>query len=114
MEKENKFFYSISRDAHARFKFLGDVYKDHVQMVVDADGDDMQLEYHLHCGFRCYLLFLVDTSMFLDKSATYVDVVYLKYFINLTIIHEYKWVMPVWSICTQSWTKLVFERQSSL
>lgn len=36
-------------------------------------------------------LFLVDTSMFVDKNATYVDVVYLKYFIGLKAIHEYNW-----------------------
>lgn len=34
---------------------------------------------------------MVGTSMFVDKSATYVDVVYLKYFIDLTAIHEYNW-----------------------
>lgn len=39
----------------------------------------------------CYLFFLVDTSMFVDTSATYIDVVYLKYFINLIAIHEYNW-----------------------
>lgn len=28
--------------------------------------------------------------MFVDKSSTFFDVVYLKYFIDLTEIHEYK------------------------
>lgn len=32
---------------------------------------------------------MVDTSMFVDRSATYVDVVYLKYFTDLTAIDEY-------------------------
>ena len=58
-------------------------------MVVDAEGDDMHVVYHRHCALRCYLLFLVGTSMFVDKSATYIDVIYLKYFIDLRMIHEY-------------------------
>lgn len=43
---------------------------------------------HRQCTLRCYLLFLVEMSIFMDKSETYVDVVYLKYFIDLTAIHN--------------------------
>lgn len=39
-------------------------------MVVDVNDDDMQVEYYRQCVFRCYLLFLVDTSMYVDKSTT--------------------------------------------
>lgn len=35
-----------TRGAHARFKFLEELYKDHLQMVVDADNHDMRVEYH--------------------------------------------------------------------
>lgn len=55
---------------------------------MDAECD-MQVEHHQTYGLRFYLLFLVGTYMFMDKSATYVDVVYLQYFIDLTTIHEY-------------------------
>lgn len=75
--------------AHARFSFLKKFYKDHLQKVMDAEGDNMQIEYHQTCALKCYLLFLVGMSMFLDKSEIYVDVVYLQYFIDLTAIHEY-------------------------
>lgn len=40
---------------------------------------------------RAYLLYLVVTSIFMDKSATYVGVVYLRYFDDLEKIHEYNW-----------------------
>lgn len=58
---------------------------------LDAEVNDVQVEYHQQCALRCYLLFHIGTSIFVDKSATYVDVVYLKYFINITAIHEYNW-----------------------
>lgn len=35
-----------TKGAHARFKFLEDFHKDQLQMVVDANGDDMQVKYH--------------------------------------------------------------------
>lgn len=73
-----------------RFKFLEVLYKDHVQMALDAEGDDMHGDYHRQCALRCYFLFLVDMSMFVDKVVTYVDFFYHKYF-NVTIVHEYKW-----------------------
>ncbi|CAL5198860.1 unnamed protein product [Lathyrus oleraceus] len=76
-----------TRGAHARFSFLEKIYKGHLRGALDVDVNGMQVEYH--CALRCYLLFLVGTSMFVEKSTTYVDVVYLKYFTDLTAIHEY-------------------------
>lgn len=67
------------------------IYKDHPQCVEDAKGDDLQIDYYRTCALRCYLFFLVDTSMFVEESATYVDLVYLQYIIDLTMIHEYNW-----------------------
>lgn len=52
-------------------------------------GDDMRVECHWCYALRCCFLFLVDTFMFMDKSAVYVDMVYLKYFTDLSVIHEY-------------------------
>lgn len=40
---------------------------------------------------RAYLLYLIDTAIFMDKSATYVDLVYLWYFEDFERIHEYNW-----------------------
>lgn len=58
-------------------------------MVVDAKCDNIQVEYQRDCALRCYLLFLVGTSMCVAKSVTSVDVFHLKYFIDLTSIHDY-------------------------
>lgn len=78
-----------TRGVRVRFCFLENLYKDHMQKVVDTKGDDMQVGYHRTCALRCYLLFLVATSIFVYKNATYFNVVYLQYFIDLTAIHEY-------------------------
>lgn len=71
--------------------FLENIYKERLQWVVDVEGDDMQVGYHLTCTLRCYLLLLGDTSIFVDKRDIYVDVVYLQYIINFPAIHEYNW-----------------------
>lgn len=36
-------------------------------MIMEAKGDNMQVEYHQLCALRCYLLFLACTSMFVEK-----------------------------------------------
>jgi len=40
---------------------------------------------------RIYLLYLVGITLFIDKSATAVDVVYLKYFRDLDLVVGYSW-----------------------
>lgn len=43
--KPTKASYEVAdtRGAHSRFKLLEELYKDHLQMVVDANGDDCLL-----------------------------------------------------------------------
>lgn len=54
-----------------------------------ADGDDEQVAFHKSHASRAYMLYLVDTSIFMDKSATYTNVVYLRYFVDFERIHKY-------------------------
>lgn len=46
---------------------------------------------HIMYAMRAYLLYLVGTTIFMDKSAIYVDVLYLRYFKDFKWIHEYSW-----------------------
>lgn len=64
-----------TRGVHARFIIWDELYKDHLQWAKEAEDDGMQADYHRTCALRCYLLFLVDTYIFVDKSATYIHVV---------------------------------------
>jgi len=50
-----------------------------------------QLELKTEYGVRIYLLYLVGITLFIDKSATVVDVVYLRYFRDLDIVVGYSW-----------------------
>lgn len=57
--------------------------------TVETDGDDAQVLHHKACSYRSYLMYLVCTSILVDKCVYHVDVVYLRYFIDFKRIHEY-------------------------
>ena len=63
--------------AHTIFNFLEELCIDHSQMALDVKVDGMLVDYHQKCSLRSYLLFLVGTSMFVEESTTYVNMVYL-------------------------------------
>lgn len=71
-----------TKGCHARFSFLDEVYKDHLVVVVESDSDDAHDLHHRARVLMSYLMYLVDTFIFMDKSVYYVNVVYLKYFID--------------------------------
>lgn len=56
-----------------------------------VDGDDEQVMYLRAYAMSSYLLYLVGTPIFVDKSSYYVDVIYLKYVTDLKRIHKYNW-----------------------
>ena len=74
---------------HAKFLYYQKLYAANLELVEEAGNRDLHVTYHRECDLRYFLVFLDDTFVFMDKSATYVDVTYLKYFINLTTIHEW-------------------------
>lgn len=47
-------------------------------------------------------MYLVGKSIFMDKSAYYVNMVYLRYFIDFERIHEYNWGALIWFTCNRS------------
>lgn len=100
-----------TRGAHAKFSLLEKIYGEKLELTENLDGDELQVTYHRECTLRCFLLFLVGTSIFMDKSETYVDVAYLKYLINLLAIHKWKSGAPVWYTCTPRWAKVLFGLQ---
>lgn len=54
-------------------------------------SDDAHASYYKVCALRTYFMFLVDTSISTDKSVTYINVVYIKYFMELERINKYNW-----------------------
>ena len=51
--------------------------------VEQAAGDNEQVVQHRAYTLRAYLLYLIDTPIFVEESVSYVDVVYLRYFFDL-------------------------------
>lgn len=58
---------------------------------MDVNGDLTRVAYYNACVLRSCLLGLVGTPIFTNKSVTYVEVIYLRYFINLERTHKYNW-----------------------
>lgn len=48
------------------------MYIDHQAAVMEADGDDAQVLHHREYALRPYLVYLVDTSIFVNESDYYV------------------------------------------
>lgn len=69
-----------TRGPHARFEFLKKLYTYELFREKQAKGDVEKVGIHKVYAMRPYLLYLLHTVIFMDKIATYVDVVYLRYF----------------------------------
>lgn len=68
---------------------LSENYINNLNADVDVMRYDAHVTYHVVCALRIYFIFLVDTSIFVDKSLTYVDIAYIEYFMDMNMIHEY-------------------------
>ncbi|CAL5198435.1 unnamed protein product [Lathyrus oleraceus] len=78
-----------TRGAHARLEFVKKVYTYELQRAEKTKGDDEQERNHIVYAMRAYLLYLLGTMIFVEKSATYTDVIYLLCFEDFERIHEY-------------------------
>ncbi|XP_058772604.1 uncharacterized protein LOC131646596 [Vicia villosa] len=72
--------------AHVRFSTLKEIYEHHLVAAArtEDEGDAVFVEYYRACALRYWFMFLVGTSLFVDKSGTYVDMTYLRYIIDLS------------------------------
>lgn len=64
-----------TRVCSIRFSYPKKLYIDQLAEVVEVDA---QVLHHRACALRPYLMYLVETFIFMDKSVYYVDVVYLR------------------------------------
>ncbi|KAI5415224.1 hypothetical protein KIW84_040606, partial [Lathyrus oleraceus] len=71
-----------AKGAHARFNYIKKIYTVELHRAHQALSDDEQVKFHKAHAMRAYILYLVDTSIFMDKSVTYTDVIYLQYFLD--------------------------------
>lgn len=57
-----------SRGCHARISFLVDLFEYHLAVVVEANGNDVRIEYHITRASRSYLLVLADKVLFCEQK----------------------------------------------
>lgn len=56
---------------------------------MDDAGANAYVSYPKVFALKTYFQILVDTVIFVDKSVIYVDIVYIKYFMDMEMIHQY-------------------------
>ncbi|XP_058726959.1 protein MAIN-LIKE 1-like [Vicia villosa] len=78
---------------HVRFNTLSLYFEFHLDAAAEAEqeGNDLFREYHRGCALRCWYMHVVGAACFVDKSARYVDVAYLRYFMDLDTVHQWNW-----------------------
>jgi len=83
-----------TKGAHCRFSYLRRIFKDCMleQLALETEyGVTQEVRRLRDQVVRIYLLYLVGITLFTDKSATAVDVVYPKYFRDLDLVADYSW-----------------------
>lgn len=79
-----------AKGAHVRFWWLGTQYLKLLTYARTVEDEEEREMWRVRT-VRCYLLYLVGTTLFTDKSANYVDVKYLSLFEDLSSVHQYAW-----------------------
>jgi len=79
---------------HARFSYLAKIFKQcllwKLELFNEGSMDD-EVQGLRDQALQIYLLYLVGITLFSDKSGTYVDVVYLRYFRDLQGVSGFSW-----------------------
>lgn len=78
-----------TKGAHARFSYLRRIFKERLLQQFEADNEgrmEEEVQKLSDQALRIYLMYLVGITLFTDKSVTYVNVVYLRYFRDLEVI----------------------------
>ncbi|CAJ2646660.1 protein MAIN-LIKE 1-like isoform X2 [Trifolium pratense] len=82
------------KGAHIGFKALKDLYLDNLKDALKAErlkkpAEDV--EFLRECTIRCYLLYLIGATIFTNKSMQYVDVIFLTYLRDLSLVNTWNW-----------------------
>src|SRR3954467_7141210 len=92
MEHEVAHFECVTTSGpHVRFTTLSTYFEHHLDAAAEAEGegDELFTQYHRGCALRCWYMHVVGAACFVDKSARYVDVTYLRYFMDLDTVHQW-------------------------
>jgi len=80
-----------TKGAHCRFNYLRRIFKERMLALETKYGVTPEVRRLWDQVVRIYVLYLVRITLFTDKSATVVDVVYMRYIRDVDLVDGYSW-----------------------
>ena len=82
---------SSARGTSVRLEWLKGIFG----QVSDADPED-----NIRNAAKVYMLYILGSTLFADKTSTQVSVIYLQLLTDLDRVDTYAWVLLPWHSCT--------------
>ncbi|CAJ2665945.1 unnamed protein product [Trifolium pratense] len=82
------------KGAHIGFFMLDKIYTENMKAVVRAEKKKMsddKVQHLRECTIRSFLLYLLGATFFTNKSMQYVDVIFLTYLQDLSLVNTWNW-----------------------
>jgi hypothetical protein len=82
------------KGAHLSFQKLLQLYLDNknfAEKALHEKEKEEDIKFYQDCAIRCFLLYLLGSTLFTNKSTQYVDVIFLTYLQDLDLIHTWNW-----------------------
>jgi hypothetical protein len=82
------------KGAHIGFQKLLQLYLDNLNLAQKAENDkeaEDDVRFYRECTVRCFLLYLIGSTLFTNKSTQYVDVIFLTYLQDLGVVNTWNW-----------------------
>ncbi|GAU26320.1 hypothetical protein TSUD_56180 [Trifolium subterraneum] len=82
------------KGAHIGFPMLEKIYAANLRKALKAEKDEESEEVVLgyrECTIRAFLLYLIGGTIFTNKSMQYVDVIFLSYLQDLSLVNTWNW-----------------------
>jgi hypothetical protein len=82
------------KGAHISFPKLQQLFNENLNLALEAETNGEHpntVQWYRDCTIRAFLLYLVGRTIFTNKSAQYVDVVFLPYFQDLDTVNQWNW-----------------------
>ncbi|XP_045794514.1 protein MAIN-LIKE 1-like [Trifolium pratense] len=82
------------KGAHIGFFMLDKIYTENMKAVVRAEKKKMpndKVQHLRECTIRSFLLYLLGATLFTNKSMQYVDVIFLTYLQDISLVNTWNW-----------------------
>ncbi|GAU38187.1 hypothetical protein TSUD_264130 [Trifolium subterraneum] len=83
------------KGAHVSFAKLLEIYHDNLNLALAAedneDEEEETVEFLRDCTVRAFLLYLIGGTLFTNKSAQYMDLIFLSYLQDIPLINTWNW-----------------------